>query len=266
MEEPRYHLDSVVRAKAETLEDFDGPLDVILLLLSKNKIEIQDISISSILEQYLAYLDEMKKMDMEIASEFIAMASHLMYIKTKMLLSLSDREEAMSEMELLIRSLEERQRQEALEQVRSALSFLDARNGLGAGCLIKEPEPVQRDLTYRYQHDKEDLVRAMQVLADRAERLLPPPKSSFQGIVGKEPYPVTKKAAEILRKLIVGGVTRLKKLFQGSRTRSEVVATFLALLELCRQKSVALEDASDGEQTVTFLQMPDEKENEYGTE
>ena len=91
MDEPRYHLGSVVHAKGETLEDFDGPLDVILLLLSKNKIEIQDIQISAILEQYLAYLDEMKRMDMEIASEFIAMASYLMYIKTRMLLSRQNR-------------------------------------------------------------------------------------------------------------------------------------------------------------------------------
>ena len=86
MEQPQYHLQNVVHAK-QTPEDFDGPLDVILLLLSKNKIEIQDISISSILEQYLAWLDERKRMDMEVASEFIAMASHLMYIKTRMLLS-----------------------------------------------------------------------------------------------------------------------------------------------------------------------------------
>ena len=260
MEEPRYHLDGVVHARAETLEDFDGPLDVILLLLSKNKIEIQDISIASILEQYLAYLDEMKRMDMEIASEFIAMASHLMVIKTKMLLSLSEREEALSEMELLIRSLEERQRKEALDAVRTAVSFLEARNGLGSCCLTKEPEPVRLDKTYRYQHDRADLVRAMALLAERSERMLPPPKSSFEGIVGREPYPVTKKAAEILRKLIVGGVTRFKKLFAGSRSRSEVVATFLALLELCRQKSVALEEEPGGEQTVTFLRMPDETE------
>ena len=87
MNEPVYHLEGVVHARAESLEDFDGPLDVIFLLLSKNKIEIQDVSISSILEQYLAYLDEMKRMDVEIASEFTAMASHLMLIKTKMLLS-----------------------------------------------------------------------------------------------------------------------------------------------------------------------------------
>ena len=113
MEEPKYHLTGVMRSNDALPADFDGPLDVILLLLSKNKIEIQDVSITSILEQYLAYLEEMKRLDMEIASEFIAMASHLMLIKTKMLLSAAEREEALSEMELLIRSLEERQRAEA---------------------------------------------------------------------------------------------------------------------------------------------------------
>ena len=80
MEEPSYHLSGVMRTRDELPADFDGPLDVILLLLSKNKIEIQDVSITSILEQYLAYLDERKRLDMEIASEFIAMASYLMLI------------------------------------------------------------------------------------------------------------------------------------------------------------------------------------------
>ena len=65
MEEPKYHLSGVLKSKTEDQGDFDGPLDVILLLLSKNKIEIRDIQISQILEQYLAYLDEMKKMDLE---------------------------------------------------------------------------------------------------------------------------------------------------------------------------------------------------------
>ena len=137
MLEPRYHLEQVVHAKAEVLEDFDGPLDVILQLLSKNKIEIKDIKISSILEQYLAYLDEMKRMDMEIASEFIAMASHLMLIKTKMLLSEAEKEEAISEMELLIRSLEERQRKEAFTQIKTATSFLEQRNEIGLNLFTK---------------------------------------------------------------------------------------------------------------------------------
>ena len=131
MEEPTYHLAGVMHTRDELPADFDGPLSVILLLLSKNKIEIQDVSITSILEQYLAYLDEMKRLDMEIASEFIAMASHLMLIKTKMLLSAAEREEAMSEMELLIRSLEEKQRAEAYEQIRTAVAFLEPRSDIG---------------------------------------------------------------------------------------------------------------------------------------
>lgn len=268
MEEPRYHLEQVVHAKAEVMEDFDGPLDVILQLLSKNKIEIQDIKISSILEQYLAYLDEMKRMDMEIASEFIAMASHLMLIKTKMLLSAAEKEEALSEMELLIRSLEERQRKEAFAQVKTAVEVLSQRNEIGIGLFIKGQEPYERDLTYRYQHAPEDLVHAMSAIAERSEKALPPPTANFAGIVGREPYPVTKKAAEVLRKLLSHGISKFLKLFRGNKTRSEIVATFLAVLELCRLKSVELED-DDEDVCVKFVKMPEGDEEgvvDFGTE
>ena len=84
MESPIYKLEKVVQGKEE-LQDFEGPLDLILFLLSKNKIEIQDIPIALILDQYLAYLDRRKEMDLEVASEFVTMAAHLMYIKTRML-------------------------------------------------------------------------------------------------------------------------------------------------------------------------------------
>lgn len=257
MDEPKYHLESVVHSKTENLEDFDGPLDVILLLLSKNKIEIQDISISSILEQYLAYLDEMKQMDMEIASEFIAMASHLMYIKTKMLLSVSDQIEAQSEMELLIRSLEERQRKEAYEQIKTACAFLENRNEIGCNLFVKQPEPIKKDGTYQYLHEAQDLRDAMAALAERSESMLPP-VANFVGIVGSEPYPVVTKAAEVLKRLIVSGVSRLKTLFHGSKSRSEIVATFLAVLELCKMKSIQLETDEQDEITVTYLKMPEE--------
>ena len=83
MGQPQYRLEGIVHTRSEQMEDFEGPLDVIFLLLSKNKIEIQDVSITAILEQYLAYLEEMKRLDMEIASEFITMASHLMLIRPK---------------------------------------------------------------------------------------------------------------------------------------------------------------------------------------
>lgn len=263
MEEPHYHLEQVVHAKAEVLEDFDGPLDVILQLLSKNKIEIQDIKIASILEQYLAYLDEMKRMDMEIASEFITMASHLMLIKTKMLLSAAEQQEALSEMELLIRSLEERQRKDAFTQIKTAVAFLSQRSEIGLGLFTKGQEPFERDLTYRYQHDPEDLVRAMTAISERSERALPPPSTNFTGIVGREPYPVTKKAAEVLKKLLSHGVSAFRKLFRGNRSRSEIVATFLAVLELCRVKSVTLEGEAE-ELSVRFVKLPDGKELEEG--
>ncbi|MCQ2420893.1 MAG: segregation/condensation protein A [Clostridia bacterium] len=257
MEQPKYHLDSVVHTRAETLEDFDGPLDVILQLLSKNKIEIQDISISSILEQYLAYLDEMKRMDMEIASEFITMASHLMYIKTKMLLSKSEQEEAESEMEKLIQSLQERQRKEAYTQIKKAVDVLSGRNELGLGLFTKGQEAYTPDNTYRYRHDRQDLLDALAAMEDRTQRKLPPPVSNFAGIVGAEPYPVTKKAADIVRRLIAHGVMKFKSLFRGSKSRSEIVATFLAVLELCRLRSVSLSEDESGETDVSFLKSPD---------
>ena len=256
METPKYHLEGVVHARTEVLEDFDGPLDVILLLLSKNKIEIQDISIASILEQYLAYLEEMKRMDMEVASEFIAMASYLMLIKTKMLLSAAEQEEAMSEMELLIRSLEERQRKEAYEQIKTGVVFLAECNEVGLGLFPKEPEPLHRDQTYRYQHEPDDLVRAMELLAERSQRRMPPPSANFIGIVGREPYPVTKKSAEVLKKLISRGISRFLGLFRGNKTRSEIVATFLAVLELCRLRSVTLESNMNDDVQVRFVQLP----------
>ena len=245
--EPQYRLEGIVKTRSEEMEDFEGPLDVIVLLLSKNKIEIQDVSITAILEQYLAYLDEMKRLDMEIASEFITMASHLMLIKTKMLLSAAEQAEAESELDQLRQSLIERQRKEAIEQIRGAIAVLEPRNEIGRCLFVKDPEPLRRDQTYRYRHEPVDLLKALDNIAERNQRTLPPPTVNFKGIVGKEPYPVGRKAGEVLRQLILRGVERLKNLFKGNKSRSEVVATFLAILDLCKTNSVTLEDDVSGE-------------------
>ena len=258
MTEPKYRLEGIVRTRAEEMEDFEGPLDVIFELLSKNKIEIKDVSITAILEQYLAYLDEMKRLDMEIASEFITMASHLMLIKTKMLLSEAERIEAESELETLRKSLEERERKEAINEVRKAVSFLEPRNEIGRCAFVKQPEPLKKDKTYRYKHEPEDLLKALDTIAERSAKMLPPPTVNFRGIVGKEPYPVGKKAAQLVRRLVQYGVLKLKNLFRGNRSRSEVVATFLAILELCKTNSVTLEDDVNGENpNVRLLKVPD---------
>ena len=261
MGEPQYRLQGIVQTRSEEREDFEGPLDVIFLLLSKNKIEIQDVSITAILEQYLAYLDEMKRLDMEIASEFITMASHLMLIKTKMLLSAAEQAEAESELDLLRQSLIERQRKEAIEQIRLAVSVLEPRNEIGRCIFTKEPEPLRRDQTYRYKHEPIDLLKALDSIAERNKRQLPPPTMNFKGIVGKEPYPIGRKTVEVMRRLVLRGVERLKNLFKGNKSRSEVVATFLAVLDLCKTNSVTLEDDINGDNpNVRLLKDPDGKE------
>ena len=260
MAQPQYRLEGIVRTRTEEMEDFEGPLDVIFLLLSKNKIEIQDVSISAILEQYLAYLDEMKRLDMEIASEFISMASHLMLIKTKMLLSAAEQQEAEEELDLLRQSLIERQRKEAMEGIRQAVTVLEPRNEIGRCLFVKDPEPLRKDQSYRYQHDPVDLLKALDTITERSARALPPPTMNFMGIVGKEPYPVTKKAGEVLRQLLLRGIERLKNLFKGNRSRSEIVATFLAILELCKTNSVSLEDDVNGENPNVRLLETEKKE------
>ena len=260
MGQPQYRLEGIVHTRSEEMEDFEGPLDVIFTLLSKNKIEIQDVSITAILEQYLSYLDEMKRLDMEIASEFITMASHLMLIKTKMLLSAAEQAEAESELDLLRQSLIERKRKDAMESIREAVAILEPRNEIGRCLFTKEPEPLRKERTYRYQHSPVDLLKALDIIAERNARQLPPPTVNFKGIVGKEPYPVTKKTGELLRQLLLRGVEKLKNLFKGNRSRSEIVATFISLLDMCKNGTVILEGDVSGENPDIRLVKTEAKE------
>ena len=263
MSEPQYRLEGIVRTRSEMMEDFEGPLDVIFELLSKNKIEIEDVSISAILEQYLSYLEERKRLDMEIATEFITMASHLMLIKTKMLLSAAEAAEAQSELDLLRQSLIDRKRKEAMEQIRLAVAELEPRNEIGRCLFAKEPSPLPKEKGYRYQHDVRDLLRALDMITERNQRALPPPTTNFMGIVGKERYPIGRKTGEVLRQLVLRGVERLKNLFKGNKSRSEIVATFLAVLDLCKTNAVTLEDDVNGDNpNVRLLDETERKEME----
>ena len=150
-------------------------------------------------------------------------------------------------MDLLRQSLIERQRKEAIEAIRTAITWLEPRNEIGRCLFVKQPEPLRKDQTYRYQHETADLLRALDEISERNERRLPPPTVNFKGIVGKERYPVSRKTGEILRRLILRGVERLKNLFKGNKSRSEIVATFISVLEMCKTGSVLLEDDHTGE-------------------
>lgn len=254
----------MVKVKAEDMEDFTGPLDLILSLLSKNKMEIQDIQISVILEQYLEWMTRRKELDLEVASEFVTMAAHLVFIKSRMLLSVND-EEALSEMELLIASLEEHQRHENFGRIKGVIPELSDRFAIGRDYITKVPEAVPVNKVYRYVHKREDLRRAMISVLERVDNHLPPPMAAFEGIVGREPYPVGDKATEILGRLVQFGVTRFRALFKGNRSRSEVVATFIAVLELCKARRILLAGTEE-DCTITCTQENTQDELELSTD
>ena len=263
MEYPVFRLEGVLHTRDET-EDFEGPLALILQLLSKNKIEIEDISISLILEQYLAYLDEMAAMNLEIASEFVSMASYLVYIKTKTLLTGSEEVTELDELKL---SLEEMARRDIYARIRAITDTLGDMYTRGGGLMTKPPEYIAPKKEYKYSHEREDLINALlesmgRELIRRGEvdvAALPIPKRSV--------YPVASKARELVKSLKAHGVMYVHDLFLACGSRSEMVATFIAVLELCKMGSVLLAGDDDEAQTISFTGIGDgEIIDEYGFE
>ena len=178
MENPVFKLEKVVRSKSEEMQDFEGPLDLILFLLSKNKMEIQDISIALICDQYMTWLEQRQRMDLEVASEFVSMASHLVYIKTRMLLSIED-EEAQNEMDALIQSLEERRRSESYGKIKALAAKLEPMAEFGRNIVTRNPEPVKRGRIYEYDQEKVDCCwRWQRFKTARSARCRPPKQHS----------------------------------------------------------------------------------------
>lgn len=244
MESPIYHLEAVLKAKTEDLEDFTGPLDLILHLLSKNKMEIKDIQLSLILEQYFQWMAKRKELDLEVASEFVTMASHLVDIKTRMLLSIHDTE-ATSEMEELIATLEAHRNNETYMRIKKVTPQLQIQYAHGQNLCVKPPEIFEQKEEIVYEHKAGDLWRAMHSVFNRAEGKKPVEVGAFQGIVGREPYPVAKKSLELVNYLLYQGASRFAALLSRCRSRSEVVATFIALLDLCKNNKLTISEEED---------------------
>lgn len=225
------------------LEIFDGPLDLLLSLISKNKVEITDIPISLICAQYLDYIRQMQEFDLDIAADFIAMAAQLMYIKSRMLLPTYGEENAEDPRADLVQSLMEYQR------FKQAGGMLSLREALGRDLFVRGQEPRERDPDrYRYESTVDALVRAVEDIFRRAERFLPPPVSSFRGIVGHEPVSVEEKLGELIHLFTKQETVDFQTLVLSARSRSEVVAIFLAVLELSKSRRVLIEDGEDGYQ------------------
>ncbi|MGE4352666.1 MAG: ScpA family protein [Oscillospiraceae bacterium] len=241
MENPTFHLEGVVRNKDE-LDDFKGPLSLILMLLAKNKIEIRDIQISLILDQYLAYIAGMQEMDLEVASEFVQMAAHLMYIKTKMLLT---GDEEITELEQLMTSLEQLKCKDAYTRVKAVVPRLDkaAEDGL---MLFSTPgETLPQYGEYNIRHTPGELLKALAAVLGRgargaAEDVMAP--FMPQRIV----YGVREKSREIIERLRARGECALNDMYATCKSRSELVATFISVLELCSTGSLTITAADAG--------------------
>lgn len=234
------------------LDSFDGPLDLLLHLISKNKVSIYDIPIAEILEQYMAVLREAETMDMDVAGDFIAMAAQLVYIKSRMLLP--QREETPGEddprAELVDMLLE-------YQRFRQATAFFREKGEEGADMLTKAPEPLG-DAPREVHGVPNDLIRAANRLLRRVSRRIPPPAAAFSGIVGRGPVPVEGRVRAILRRFLHAVRLPLARLFDGACSRSEIVATFLAVLELSRTHRIRLH----GEGEDIELTLNDEKGSE----
>ena len=246
MGSPTFHLTGIVRNKEE-MQDFEGPLNLILMLLSKNKIEIRDIQISVILDQYLEYITKMQEMDLEVASEFVQMASHLVYIKTKTLLK-SETEEV-SELELLMSSLEHLRCRDAYASIKAVVPTLASAAKQGIQLIAKPPEPHPQASKYRYQHDVVELLMSLSSIYSRGSKVVE--KHSPMVVPQRIVYGVRDKSRQLICKLRDEGPTTLTALYNACLTRSEVVATFISVLELCSMGNLRVTN-SEGDFVLSF--------------
>lgn len=247
MEDLTFHLEGIVKERNE-LQDFQGPLSLILMLLSKNKIEIRDIKISEILDQYLEYLAEMERMDLEIASEFVQMASHLLYIKTRTLLA---GDEEVSELVELMSSLEQLKAKDIYTSVQKITPELKKASETGLLYYSKLPEPLPKiGREYEYRHEAADLFKALYAVVSRGGK---PSEPEFAQRIAPSRivYEVRTKSRELVE-LLRKGETKLETLYAQCGSRSEIVATFISILELCSMGSIEI-DGEEGDYSLRFV-------------
>lgn len=222
------------------LEIFEGPLDLLLYLIRKEELNIYDIPITRITEQYLEYLNLMEQLDLDVAGEFLVMAATLMHIKSKMLLPPDpagiETEEMDPRAELVKRLLEYKAFKEAAERLRgfeSERAKIFTRTGV-------EPEMDANDLSLVE-------VSLFELLAAFTKVLKALPKDAAHE-VSKDEFSVAEKVHQIFHVLAKKASVRFSELFRDVRNKAEVIATFLALLELIRMREVlARQDRQFGE-------------------
>ncbi len=218
------------------LEGFEGPLDLLLQLISRNKLNIYDIELTVLIDQYLEQIKLYEQDEMELSSEFLEMASRLLYIKTVSLLPKHDD----------IVKLKEELTGELLEYMicqQMAHEFSLMQDGFDK--FVRKPTEYEFDKTYDLTHERELMLQSYLAAVGRGKRVVVTDTTPFTKIVAKKIVAVSSKIVFVIRNLLKGGKCRLKGLYKTAKSRSELVATFLAVLELCKANRVKIDGDGD---------------------
>ena len=218
------------------IEGFEGPLDLLLQLIARNKLNIYDIPLTELIDQYLEQIKQFQNEEMEISSEFLEMASRLLYIKTVSLLPKHDE----------IVKLKEELTGELLEYMvcqQIARQFANMQDGFDR--FVRKPEELEFDKTYELTHSSDVMYVSYLSAVGRGQRKLPPSTAPFTKIVAKKIVAVSTRIVFVMRNLWTGGSKKLCSLYRTSHSRSELVATFLAVLELCKANRVRIDGEAD---------------------
>jgi segregation and condensation protein A len=190
-----------------------------------------------LVEQYLDYVRQMQEEDMEVASEFLEMAARLVYIKTVSLLPVHEEEADALKNEL----------QGELSEYKDCKLMAQklSEKAEGFDFISRKPEKFAPDMTYTRLHEPFELLKAYIAAVGRGKRNLPPPIEAFSGIVAHKIVPIKERVGFIMDKLFRGKKQRFRTFFEKAESRSEMVATFLALLAMAKAKRIHIEGQGD---------------------
>ena len=222
------------------LEQFEGPLDLLLSLIQKNKVSITDIPISLICDQYIEYITQAQRLDMELASEFIVMASELMLIKSKMLLPKEDEEEEDPRATLTDALLRYQQAKEAATKLSPMYAFYSGR-------MVKDTDEISVDKTFVADQDVTALCSAVRRIIAYNNALERATKTAFKPMISKPIIPVEVKIVSIIKTVESRGAASLEDILIDEATLPDMIASFLGVLELIKVRKLLVADSIDGE-------------------
>lgn len=232
------------------VSEFEGPLDLLEHLIKRNKLDICNISLIAITDQYIEYINAMQEMDLDISSDFLVVATDLLYIKSKALLPKHEEEEDSEDIaNSLTEALKKRRRMKIISERFKTMQFD------GTYYFFKDAEEIpksEKKEPRRIEHASIDkLYDAFLTILEKTERRAPPSKDSFEGIVGREPASVKKRATSLVSHLKKSKKITFISAFQDVSHKNEVVATFLAILELMKLNHIYVYD-EDGKVMISL--------------